>query len=154
MNKIILSAILLLLFPMVAMGQYANYQNTDVTSTKEYKIAQATFYSGLAVTGVGAAVWIGGSVLCMVEQNIYTNSHITTGTIEEIYKLNQEAKQQQAYKRCEAIEIGGFVVMLAGAGVAFLGQQKRNKLKCASGKTVAILEYGPTLNGLALALRF
>lgn len=49
---------------MAAMGQYANYQNTDVTSTKEYKIAQATFYSGLAVTGVGAAVWIGGSVLC------------------------------------------------------------------------------------------
>lgn len=44
--------------------------------------------------------------------------------------------------------------MLAGAGVAFLGQQKRNELKSASGKTVAILEYGPTLNGLALALRF
>ena len=49
---------------MAAMGQYANYQNTDVTSTKEYKVAQATFYSGLAVTGVGAAVLIGGSVLC------------------------------------------------------------------------------------------
>ena len=154
MNKIIFSAILMLLFPMVAMGQYANYQNKDVTSTKEYKIAQATFYSGLAVTGVGAAVWIGGSVLCAVEQNIYTNSHMTTGTIEEILKLNQEAKQQQSYKRCEAIEIGGFVVMLAGAGVAFLGQQKRNELKSASGKTVAILEYGPTPNGLALALRF
>ena len=154
MNKIIFSAILMLLFPMAAMGQYANYQNTDVTSTKEYKVAQTTFYSGLAVTGVGAAVWIGGSVLCVVEQNIYTNRHITTGTIEEIYKLNQEAKQQQAYKRGEAIEIGGFVVMLAGAGVAFLGQQKRNKLKSASGKTMAILEYGPTLNGLALARRF
>lgn len=93
-------------------------------------------------------------MLCVVEQNNYTNSHITTGTIEEIYKLNQEAKQQQAYKRGEAIEIGGFVVMLAGAGVAFLGQQKRNKLKSASGKTIAILEYGPAPNGLALALRF
>ena len=53
MNKIIFSAILMLLFPMAAMGQYANYQNKDVTSTKEYKVAQATFYSGLAVTGVG-----------------------------------------------------------------------------------------------------
>ena len=93
-------------------------------------------------------------MLCVVEQNIYTNSHMTTGTIEGILKLNQEAKQQQAYKRGEAIEIGGFVVMLAGAGVAFLGQQKRNELKSASGNTVAILEYGPTLNGLALALRF
>ena len=93
-------------------------------------------------------------MLCVVEQNIYTNSHMTTGTIEEILKLNQEAKQQQSYKRCEAIEIGGFVVMLAGAGVAFLGQQKRNELKSASGKTIAILEYGPTPNGVALAQRF
>ena len=50
---------------------------------------------------------------------------MTTGTIEEIYKLNQESKQQQSYKRCEAIEIGGFVVMLAGADAAFLGQQKK-----------------------------
>ena len=49
---------------MAAMGQYANYQNTDVTSTKGYKVAQANFYSGLAVTGVGAVVGIGGSVLC------------------------------------------------------------------------------------------
>ena len=54
---------------------------------------------------------------------------MTTGTIEEIYKLNQESKQQQSYKRCEAIEIGGFVVMLAGAGVAFLGQQKKERAK-------------------------
>ena len=44
MNKIIFSAILMLLFPMAAMGQYANYQNTDVTSTKEYKIAQVQYY--------------------------------------------------------------------------------------------------------------
>lgn len=91
---------------MAAMGQYANYQNTDVTSTKKYKVAQTTFYSGLAVTGVGAAVWIGGSVLCVVEQNIYTNRHITTGTIEEIYKLNQEAKQQQAYKGAKLLKSG------------------------------------------------
>ncbi len=74
--------------------------------------------------------------------------------VYRMFTLNQEAKQQQAYKRGEAIEIGGFVVMLAGAGVAFLGQQKRNELKSASGKTIAILEYGPTPNGVALALKF
>lgn len=154
MNKIVISIVILLLSPVIAFGQYANYPAEDVTSTKEYKVAKTTCYSGLTVAVVGAAAWLGGNVICMIEQNKYTNSHTTTGTVEEIYNLNQEAKQQPAYKRGEALEIGGFVGMLAGAGVTWLGRHKMNKLKNASGQTVATFEYGPTPNGLALALRF
>ena len=154
MNKIVLSAILLLISPMIAFGQYANYPNTDVTSTKEYRIAKAAYYGGITVGAVGVAVWLGGNVVCMIEPNKYTNSHTTSGTMEEIYNLNQEAKQQPAYKRGEALEIGGFVGLLAGAGISWLGRRKMNTLKNASGQIVATFEYAPVPNGIALALKF
>lgn len=154
MRRILLSLAILLFSSMTALGQYANYQNTDVTSTKEYKIAKTAYYSGITVAVVGAGFWICGNVICIIEQNNYTNIRSTSGSIEEIQKLNQEAKQQPAYKKGEAMEIGGFAGMLAGAGVAWLGRHKMNKLKNASGQTVATIEYAPTPVGLALALNF
>ena len=154
MHKVILSFVLFILSSVVALGQYADNQSIDVTTTKAYKAATTTFYSGLAVGGVGAAVCAVGNVVCVIEQNKYTNSHATSWTIEEIYNLNQEAKQQTAYKVGLALGIGGFVGILAGTGISLLGLTKMNKLKNASGETVAILEYTPTGNGITLALRF
>lgn len=154
MNKIILSFFLFLLSSMISFGQYSDHQDIDVTTTKEYKAARTTLFSGVTVAGVSSIVWLGGSVACIIEQNKYTNSHTTSGTIEEIYNLNQEAKQQPAYKRAEAFEIGGFVGMIAGAGVIWLGGHKMKKLKNAAGQTVATFEYVPIANGISLALRF
>ena len=84
----------------------------------------------------------------------YTNSHSTTGTVEEIYNLNQEAKQQPAYKTGQGFEIGGFVTMLAGAGIAWFGGSRMKKIKNAAGQTVATIEYAPTENGIVIAMRF
>ena len=154
MHKIVLTLVLLLLSSVMALGQYANNPTTDVTTTREYKMANTALYGGVITAGVGAIAWLGGNVVCMVEQNNYTNSHSTTGTIEEIYNLNQEAKQQPAYKTGEAFEIGGFVTMLAGAGIAWFGNSRIKKIKNASGQTVATVGYVPTENGIALALKF
>lgn len=154
MHKIVLTLVLLLLSSVMALGQYANNPTTDVTTTREYKMANTALYGGVITAGVGAIAWLGGNVVCMVEQNKYTNSHSTTGTIEEIYNLNQEAKQQPAYKTGEAFEIGGFVTMLAGAGIAWFGNSRIKKIKNASGQTVATVGYVPTENGIALALKF
>ena len=154
MHKIVLTLVLLLLSSVMALGQYANNPTTDVTTTREYKMANTALYGGVITAGVGAIAWLGGNVVCMVEQNKYTNSQSTTGTIEEIYNLNQEAKQQPAYKTGEAFEIGGFVTMLAGAGIAWFGNSRIKKIKNASGQTVATVGYVPTENGIALALKF
>ena len=154
MHKIVLTLVLLLLSSVMALGQYANNPTTDVTTTREYKMANTALYGGVITAGVGAIAWLGGNVVCMIEQNKYTNSHSTTGTIEEIYNLNQEAKKQPAYKTGEAFEIGGFLTMLAGAGVAWFGNSRIKKIKNASGQTIATIEYAPTGNGMALALRF
>ena len=154
MHKIVLTLVLLLLSSVMALGQYANTPTTDVTTTREYKMANTALYGGVITAGVGAIAWLGGNVVCMVEQNKYTNSHSTTGTIEEIYKLNQEAKKQPVYKTGEAFEIGGFVTMLAGAGIAWFGNSRIKKIKNASGQTVATVGYVPTENGIALALKF
>ena len=154
MHKIVLSFVLLLLSSAMAFGQYANIPNVDVTSTKEYNLANTAFYGGIITASVGAVAWLGGNVVCMIEQNKYTNSHSTTGTVEEIYNLNQEAKQQPAYKTGEAFEIGGFVTMLAGAGIAWFGTSRMKKIKNAAGQTIATIGYAPTENGIAIAMRF
>ncbi|MBQ6301565.1 MAG: hypothetical protein IJK75_04140 [Bacteroidales bacterium] len=154
MHKLVPSFILLLLSSVMAFGQYANTTNVDVTSTKEYKTAKTTFYGGIITASVGAVAWLGGNVVCMIEQNEYTNSHSTTGTVEEIYNLNQEAKQQPAYKTGQRFEIGGFVTMLAGAGIAWFGGSRMKKIKNAAGQTVATIGYAPTENGIVIAMRF
>ena len=154
MHKIVLTLVLLLLSSVMALGQYANNPTTDVTTTREYKMANTALYGGVITAGVGAIAWLGGNVVCMVEQNKYTNSRSTTGTIEEIYNLNQEAKQQPSYKTGEAFEIGGFVTMLAGAGIAWFGNSRIKRIKNASGQTVASIGYASTGNGIAIAMRF
>ena len=154
MHKIVFTLVLLLLSSVMALGQYANTPTTDVTTTREYKMANTALYGGVITAGVGAIAWLGGNVVCMVEQNKYTNSHSTTGTIEEIYNLNQEAKKQPAYKTGEAFEIGGFVTMLAGAGIAWIGNSRIKRIKNASGQTVAAIGYASTGNGIAIAMRF
>ena len=154
MKQTVLSFILLLISSSMAFGQYADSPSVDVTTTREYKIAKTALYGGIITASVGAAAWLGGNVVCVIEQNKYTNSHLTIGTIEEIYNLNQEAKQQPAYKTGEAFEIGGFVTMLAGGGVAWFGGSRMKKLKNAAGQTVATIEYAPTGNGIAIAMRF
>ena len=154
MHKIVLSLVLLLLSSVMALGQYANNPTTDVTTTREYKMANTALYGGVITAGVGAIAWLGGNVVCMIEQNKYTNSRSTTGTIEEIYNLNQEAKKQPAYKTGEAFEIGGFVTMLAGAGIAWIGNSRIKRIKNASGQTLASIGYASTGNGIAIAMRF
>ena len=154
MRKLVFSCVLLLLSSVIALAQYADNPTIDVTTTREYKMANTAFYGGIITAGVGAIAWLGGNVVCVIEQNKYTNNHSTTGTVEEIYNLNQEAKQRPAYKTGEAFEIGGFVTMLAGAGIAWFGSSRMKKIKNAAGQTVATIGYAPTENGIAIAMRF
>ena len=154
MRKLVFSCVLLLLSSVIALAQYADNPTIDVTTTRGYKMANTAFYGGIITAGVGAIAWLGGNVVCVIEQNKYTNNHSTTGTVEEIYNLNQEAKQQPAYKTGEAFEIGGFVTMLAGAGIAWFGSSRMKKIKNAAGQTVATIGYAPTENGIAIAMRF
>ena len=154
MRKIVFSFVLFLLSSVMALAQYANNPTIDVTMSKEYKMANTAFYGGIITAGVGAAAWLGGNVVCIIEQNKYTKSHSTTGTAEEIYSLNQEAKKQPAYKTGQAFEIGGFVTMLAGAGIAWYGGSRKKKITNAAGQTVATIGYAPTGNGIAIAMRF
>ena len=154
MRRILLSLALSLFTGVVAFGQYADYQSADVTSTWEYKAAKTAYYGGLTAAVAGAAVWLGGNAVCVIEQNRYINNYPASGSAESVYNLNRKAKQQPAYKRGEAMEIGGFVCMLAGAGVAWNGRNRMVKLKNASGRTVATIDYAPAPGGLALALRF
>ena len=148
---LLLTATLLALAPS-AYAQYAPVQ--EVTSTKEYKMAKTTMVSGIVVAGIGATAWLGGNVVCVIEQNRYTNAHATSGSIEEIYNLNKEAKKQPGYKTGQALEIGGYATMLLGGGLALIGGLKMKKLKNAAGETVATIDCGPSMTGLSLALRF
>lgn len=99
MRKVSFSLIALILSTSVSFAQYANPGYGDVTKTTEYKITNTAYYGGLVVAGVGTAAWLVGNVICTIELNKYTNSHTTSGTVEEIYSLNQEAKQQPEYKK-------------------------------------------------------
>ena len=87
----------------------------------------------------------------MVEENRYINSHTTSGSVEEIYNLKQEAKKQSSYMTGKAVEISGYVMMLAGAGTIRIGQ---NKIKKLNNTTNASLSYGVNGAGAAFALKF
>ena len=69
----------------------------------------------------------------------------------EIYDLKQEAKKQSNYKTGQAVEISGYVMVLAGAGTIWIGQSKIKKLNNAANAT---LSYGVNGAGVALALKF
>lgn len=131
MRKIFATIVIIISATISAFGQYAtdSYSSQDMSTTKEYKFAKTAFYSGLTVAGIGLVVNLAGNAICVVEQNKYTNSHTTTGTIEEIYSLNQEAKQQPGYKRGEVMEIAGFTGLVVGGLVAWFGYSKMKKLE-------------------------
>lgn len=138
----------------VSFAQYATKPTEDVTLEKQLKNAKSTRTAGIVVASTGAAAWLCGSVMCIVAENRYINSHSTSGTVEEIYDLKQEAKKQSSYKTAQAVELSGFVIMLAGAGTIWIGQSKVKKLNNAMNSTTATLNYGLNGAGVALALKF
>lgn len=154
MKKVLLVFITLLSSAALSFAQYAVKPSEDITMTKEYKVAANTKTAGIVAAGTGAAAWLCGSVMCAVEENRYINIHSTSGSIEEIYTLKQEARKQAGYRKGQAVEITGYVMMLAGAGTIWLGQSKIKKLKSSAGPAAATLDYGVNGAGLALALKF
>ena len=142
---------MLLSSTVVSFAQYATKPVEDVTLEQQFKIAKNTRTAGIVVASTGAAAWLCGSVMCTVAENRYINQYNTSGSVEEIYDLKQEAKKQSSYKAGQTVEIVGFVTMLAGAGTIWFGQSKIKKLNNA---TNATLSYGVNGAGVALALKF
>ena len=151
MKKTLLIIVMLLSSAAVSFAQYTAKPTEEVTLDKQFKIAKNTRTAGIVVASTGAAAWLCGSVMCTVAENRYINSHNTSGSVEEIYDLKQEAKKQSNYKTGQAVEISGYVMVLAGAGTIWIGQSKIKKLNNA---TNATLSYGVNGAGVALALKF
>lgn len=142
--------IICILMPIISHAQYVNGQNPN--DLPGYKTAHSCYVGGLAVAGIGAAAWITGSVICVIEQNKYTNSNTKTGTVEEIVDLNNEAKQQPGYKTGQAIETAGYIGLIAGGITAAIFHGKMTKIKNSAGQTVATIGYGPTPYGVGINL--
>lgn len=151
MKKTLLIIVMLLSSTVVSFAQYATKPVEEVTLEQQFKIAKNTRTAGIVVASTGAAAWLCGSVMCTVAENRYINQYNTSGSVEEIYDLKQEAKKQSSYKAGQTVEIVGFVTMLAGAGTIWGGQSKIKKLNNA---TNATLSYGVNGAGVALALKF
>ena len=151
MKQVLLLIIMLLSSAVVSFAQYATKSNEDITLEKQFKVAKNTRTVGIVVASTGAAAWLCGSVMCTVAENRYINQYNTSGSVEEIYDLKQEAKKQSSYKTGQTVEIVGFVTMLAGASTIWVGQSKIKKLNNA---TNATLSYGVNGAGVALALKF
>lgn len=156
MKKLLISLLAVLLTAIVSYGQYAPVQDqsSDYTMTDEYRHAKALYTGGIIAASVGAVVNIAGNVICVIEQNRYTNSNATSGSLEEIYQLNQEAKEQPGYRCGQVMEIAGFAGVLVGGGIALYGAGKMKKIKNAQGNTVAIIGYGATSYGVGFSLAF
>lgn len=156
MRKFLLSIFSLFATAVFALGQYAPEAaaGQDFTTSRNYKMAKSLFKGGLVFAGVSTAGWLAGNVICVIEQNKYTNSHSSSGTLEDIYALNQEARKQPGYKRGQIVALAGFAGMLAGGGIAWHGGSKMKKIKNAAGDTVAMIDYGISSSGLCLALTF
>lgn len=142
----------LALLPFLSHAQYVNGQNPN--DLPGYKTAHSCYVGGLAVAGAGAAAWITGSVICVVEQNKYTNSHMKNGDVDEILQLNNEAKEQPGYKTGQAIEAAGYIGLLAGGITAAIFYGKMKKIQNSAGQTVALIGYGPTPSGTGLNIYF
>ena len=93
MKKTLLIIVMLLSSAAVSFAQYAAKPTEEVTLDKQFKIAKNTRTAGIVVASTGAAAWLCGSVMCTVAENRYINSHNTSGSVEEIYDLKQEAKK-------------------------------------------------------------
>lgn len=160
MHKFLITIVLMLSSAGIAFGQYlperdsTEIQVPDITLSKEYKNAKAAFIGGLVVSGIGDLVVAAGSLVCVIEQNIYLNSNASSWTFEEIYRLNMLAKEQSAYKRGVYMELGGLAAMLIGGGIAAYGGVKMIKLRNSSGDTVACVKYGVNPSGIGLAVNF
>lgn len=156
MRKVTISVILFLIASFALHGQLlpSQVETQDVTLTKKYKAAKSTFIGGLVTAGVGTLANLAGNAICVIEQNRYTNSHTSSGSVDEILRLNQEAKQQPAYKKGQIWEIAGFAGMLAGGGVAWFGGSKMRKIRNSNGNTSAIIDYGINPFGISLAVAF
>lgn len=140
------------LVPFLSHAQYVNGQNPN--DLPGYKTAHSCYIGGLAVAGVSAAAWITGSVICVIEQNKYTNNNMKTGTVEEIVDLNNEAKQQPGYKTGQSIETAGFIGLLAGGITAAIFHGKMKKIQNSAGQTVATIGYGTTRYGMGFTYSF
>lgn len=154
MRKVLISLIVMLLSAPFVMAQYATAEAGDVAMSQSFKTAKAIYNGGMITACVGTAVWLGGNVVCVVEQNKYTNSHSKTGDIDEILALNEEAKQQPGYRTGEILEKAGFAAALVGAGAAWYGYSRMKKIRNSSGQTVATVNYGLGGNGLAFTMNF
>ena len=145
MKKLLISLLAVLLTAIVSYGQYAPVQDqsSDYTMTDEYRHAKALYTGGIIAASVGAVVNIAGNVICVIEQNRYTNSNATSGSLEEIYQLNQEAKEQPGYRCGQVIEIAGFAGVLVGGCWILSDSRLRQGLKrwmnYESGRQVAVL---------------
>lgn len=155
MKRISISLILLLFASFALYGQFlpTQVETQDVTLTKEYKAAKSTFIGGLVIAGVGTLANLAGNAICVIEQNRYTNSHTSSGSVDEILRLNQEAKQQPAYKKGQVWEIAGFAGILVGGGISWYGGSKMRKIRNSNGNTSAIIDYdiNPFLISLAVS---
>ena len=155
MKRISISLILLLFASFALYGQFlpTQVETQDVTLTKEYKAAKSTFIGGLVIAGVGTLANLAGNAICVIEQNRYTNSHSSSGSVDEILRLNQEAKQQPAYKKGQVWEIAGFAGILVGGGISWYGGSKMRKIRNSNGNTSAIIDYdiNPFLISLAVS---
>ncbi|MBP5505088.1 MAG: hypothetical protein J6X89_03175 [Bacteroidales bacterium] len=154
MKHILISIVFILAAAASAYAQYLPEQNQDYTTSKEYKQAKATTATGAAIAGAGLLTNLVGNVICVIEMNKYTNAHMTTGTIDEVLALNQEAKQLPGYKTGQICEIAGFAATVAGLGIVLYGASKTKKIKNAAGATVATLQYDASPAGISLALNF
>ena len=156
MKRISISLILLLFASFALYGQFlpTQVETQDVTLTKEYKAAKSTFIGGLVIAGVGTLANLAGNAICVIEQNRYTNSHTSSGSVDEILRLNQEAKQQPAYKKGQVWEIAGFAGILVGGGISWYGGSKMRKIRNSNGNTFAIIDYGINPFEISLAVSF
>lgn len=156
MKRISISLILLLFASFALYGQFlpTQVETQDVTLTKEYKAAKSTFIGGLVIAGVGTLANLAGNAICVIEQNLYTNSHTSSGSVDEILRLNQEAKQQPAYKKGQVWEIAGFAGILVGGGISWYGGSKMRKIRNSNGNTFAIIDYGINPFEISLAVSF
>ena len=158
MRTFVFTIAALLSTAFVAFGQYAPQEEQpvveDVTLSKAYKSAKGVMIGGIVVAGVGLTTNLVGNVVCVIEQNKYTNSRYTQGGIEEYARLSQEAKQQPGYKTGVILEGVGFGVMLVGGGLIWYGAAKMKKIRNSSGKTVSTLDYGLSPYGAGLTFAF
>lgn len=87
---------------------------SDYNLSAEYKKYNNIKKAGVAGIVVFGSTWLAGNVICVVEQNLYANDRWDGNDLEELARLNSEAKRQPAYKRGTAIAIAGCL----GSGIS------------------------------------